>query len=362
MTLMHNWRTVPGIGEGVLPSYNNYDSGFWSWDTYKQAVGMAPFAPQLAKNQLRLLVAGRDFATDHIPDKVDRCGVGGGCAGKPPLLSWSVWAVYNETGDAAFLREMYPVIDGFHRFWYTHRDTLGIGLCSWTGGMESGMDDGIRFTGAQSVTNHSTGVRTFDFHSVDLNSYLYREKLTLAAMATALGNRSGAAHWSAEASALLPILQQHFFKPDAAGGGGFFQDRYFNGSFVAVQGCEGYAALFCGVATAHQAVAVGKTLSDTKRFLLNFSLPTASAANPAFNPNGYWKGSTWLVIRTILAGTWVAFFQECQQCVRAGPGVVRVHGAQGVWPARAGREHQGTDAVQGQRLPGRRQHASQRAL
>ena len=24
MTLMHNWRTVPGIGEGVLPSYNNY--------------------------------------------------------------------------------------------------------------------------------------------------------------------------------------------------------------------------------------------------------------------------------------------------------------------------------------------------
>ena len=43
------------------------------------------------------------------------------------------------------------------------------------------------------------------------------------------------------------------------GGGGFFQDRYFNGSFVAVQGCEGYAALFCGVATAHQAVAVAKT-------------------------------------------------------------------------------------------------------
>ena len=137
-------------------------------------------------------------------------------------------------------------------------------------------------------------MRTFDFHSIDLNSYLYREKLTLAAMATALGNRSGAAHWRAEASALLPILQQHFYKPDAAGGGGFFQDRYFNGSFVAVQGCEGYAALFCGVATAHQAVAVAKTLSDTKRFLLNFSLPTASAANPAFNPNGYWKGSTWL--------------------------------------------------------------------
>jgi|EP01043_Picozoa_sp_COSAG02_P013452 hypothetical protein len=32
-TLLNNWRTVPGVGEGVLPSYNNYDSGMWSWDT-----------------------------------------------------------------------------------------------------------------------------------------------------------------------------------------------------------------------------------------------------------------------------------------------------------------------------------------
>ena len=114
------------MGEGVLPSYNNYDSGMWSWDTYKQAIGMARFAPELSMNQLRLLVAGRDYQTDkltgislpHIPDKVDRCGKGGGCAGKPPLLSWSVWEVYNQTADKGFLSEMYPIIDGFHRFWY----------------------------------------------------------------------------------------------------------------------------------------------------------------------------------------------------------------------------------------------------
>lgn len=75
---------------------------------------------------------------------------------------------------------------------------------------------------------------------------------------------------------------------------GFFQDRYFNGTFVPVQGCEGYSALFCEVATSKQAEAVAITLSDPKRFLLNFSLPTASAQNPMFNANGYWKGSTWI--------------------------------------------------------------------
>ena len=78
---------------------------------------MVLWAPELAKNQLRLLVHGRDYQAGlaHIPDKVDRCGHGGGCAGKPPLLSWSVWGVYNHTGDTAFLKEMYPIIDSFHR-------------------------------------------------------------------------------------------------------------------------------------------------------------------------------------------------------------------------------------------------------
>ena len=113
---------------------------------------MARFAPALSMNQLRLLVAGRDYQTDkltglslpHIPDKVDRCGKGGGCAGKPPLLSWSVWEVFNQTKDEGFLQEMYPIIDGFHRFWYHHRDTLGVGLCSWTGGADSAVLDAFQ--------------------------------------------------------------------------------------------------------------------------------------------------------------------------------------------------------------------------
>ncbi len=54
------------------------------------------------------------------------------------------------------------------------------------------------------------------------------------------------------------------------------------------------SALFCDVANLSQAAGVALTLSDPSRFLLNFSLPTASAANPLFNAAGYWKGSTWI--------------------------------------------------------------------
>ena len=158
MTLMNNWRSVPGLPDGVLPSYNGYESGFWSWDTYKQAVGMVSFAPQLAKDQLRLLVSARDKQTGHIPDKVDRCGNAGGCNGKPPLLAWAVWEIFQATHDTMFLQEMYIIVKQFHEFWYSARDVRGAGLCSWTQGMESGMDDGVRFMPryASSVSNASS--------------------------------------------------------------------------------------------------------------------------------------------------------------------------------------------------------------
>ena len=284
MTLMNNWRSVPGLPDGVLPSYRGYESGFWSWDSYKQAVGMVHFAPQLAKDQLRLIVSARNTETGHIPDKVDRCGAAGGCNGKPPLLAWAAWQVFQATHDFSFLQEMYNISKQFHDYWYLARDVKGAGLCSWTQGMESGMDNGVRFLPeyAQMVTNVSSHaallaiehcelsdvrsatsvskikVTTFNFWSIDLNAYLYKDKLSLgstckpwrgetsrntcpwclghiyphwqarqpgilcgmcdprtfANMANALGMDKEAKEWTAAAGRLLPKLRQTFFVPD----------------------------------------------------------------------------------------------------------------------------------------------------
>lgn len=295
-TLIHNWRFVPGSPDGVLPSYTGYENGFWSWDTYKQAVGMVAWEPELAKTQLRLLVGAMDKMTGHIPDKVDRCGSGGGCSGKPPLLSWAVWEVYASTNDVQFLNEMRPAMEAFHKFWYAHRDVGGAGMCSWTEGMESGMDDGVRFMPqyAQSVSNSTSQVTTLNFWSIDLNAYLYREKRVLSDVARAVGDAAAADRWAHEADELLPRLQQTFYQPGPSPTNGFFQDRYLNGTILPVQGCEGYAALFCKVATQSQAEAVAVTLSDPAAFLLNFSLPTVSKKDKDYNGKGYWKGPAWL--------------------------------------------------------------------
>jgi hypothetical protein len=82
-------------------------------------------------------------------------------------------------------------------------------------------------------------IPTFDFWSIDMNAYLYREKVVMAEMAKLLGNTSGHAYWSADATVLLPRLRKMFYVPSTtpgvSGGGarGFFQDRYFNGEQLA---------------------------------------------------------------------------------------------------------------------------------
>ena len=186
---------------------------------------------------------------------------------------------------------MFPVIEQFHHYWYLHRDYNGSGLCSWTEGAESGMDDGVRFVGAKKVTSSKTCPTCFDFWSIDLNSYLYREKLVLADMADAMGNHTGAAFWRQQASALLVRLQQidAFWNSTNH----FFQDQYFNGTSVPVLGCEGFTALFAQVATQEQANSMAAVLNDSTRFLLKLPLPTVSRDNPHFSHSGYWKGPNW---------------------------------------------------------------------
>ena len=101
---------------------------------------------------------------------------------------------------------------------------------------------------------------------------------------------STTAYWKASADALLPLLQTTFFHVSEVDGSGYYQDKYFNGTALNIQGCEGYSALFCGVATEKQAAAMTATLSDKSKFNLNFSVPTVSMANKFYAEKGYWKG------------------------------------------------------------------------
>ena len=58
LTMINNWKSSYGElkHEGLFPSYaRGYFRGFWAWDSWKHAVALAHFEPEVAKNQVRAM-------------------------------------------------------------------------------------------------------------------------------------------------------------------------------------------------------------------------------------------------------------------------------------------------------------------
>jgi putative isomerase len=74
----------------------------------------------------------------------------------------------------------------------------------------------------------------------------------------------------------------------------YYDIRLKNKKKIMVMDSEGWTPLWTGVASAEQAAAVLKTISDTTKFNLYLPFPTCSANNNKFDPTGYWRGPVWL--------------------------------------------------------------------
>ncbi len=301
-TLLANWRAPLGDlrHDGIFPSYSNpgFDA-FWAWDSWKHAVALSRVAPELAKEQIRAMF---DFqlADGMIPDKVGRDSRGNNRRdSKPPLATWAVLAVYRATGDTQFVAEMFDKLLRYHQWWYRDRDHDHDGLAEYgatdgtreAAGWESGMDNAVRFDSATVIQN-SEGAWSFDQESVDLNCYLYQEKLELAVLADVLRKADVARQLRSEATTLRAAIQQDFFDRDT---GYFFDRRLGTRALIRVYGPEGWIPLWTGVATPEQAQAIVRVLMNPFKFNTNFPFPTVAADDLRFTPiAGYWRGPVWI--------------------------------------------------------------------
>ena len=302
ITLLGNWRAPLGDlrHEGVFPSYSNPDfNAFWSWDSWKHAAALADFAPALAKNQVRALF-DYQLPNGMIPDKISRDRSENNLRDtKPPLASWAVIEIYRKTHDRAFVAEMFVKLYLYHRWWYMDRDHDHNGLAEYgatdgtreAAGWESGMDNAVRFDNAKMLENKQ-GAWSLDQESVDLNCYLYQEKMELAEMATLLGKSAVAEQLRQEASALRAKIQKTFFD----GSSGYFFDVHLGTQApIRVFGPEGWIPLWTGVAAMEQAHAVAAIISDSQKFNTTFPFPTLAKDDPRFTPvAGYWRGPVWI--------------------------------------------------------------------
>jgi beta-galactosidase len=299
-TLVNNWRGPAGRMQhsGMFPSSAiSYFNGYWAWDTWKQAVGSLIFDPELAKEQVREMFRHQD-QSGMIADVVYLDSSEDNWRdSKPPLAGWAIERIFLETGDRDFVRELYPKLVAYHEFWYRDRDHDRDGLCEYgsTDGTivaarwESGMDNAVRFDNTQMLQN-GPNAWSMNQESVDLNSYLFREKKALAILATALGLDDESAEWTTQTEELREKIREQFFDSES----GWFYDTDIHGQdFIHVQGPEGWTALWTGAATRDQASQVRKGMMDPTKFRTHLPFPTVAADHPDFS-DGYWRGLVWL--------------------------------------------------------------------
>ena len=304
LTLQNNWRVPAGEikHEGLFPSYHyKWFNGFWSWDSWKHAVGLSYYNTDLAKKQMKLMF---DFQNEDgfVADCVFRDTTiekHNYRDTKPPLSVWAVAKIYEKDKDVEFVKYMYPKLKLYHEWWYKKRDNDKDGLCEYgsTDGSliaakwESGMDNAIRFDNSKIVEN-SEGAYSLNQESIDLNAYLYAEKGYLAQLATTLNKDDDAQKLINEATILKTKIQSQFYDTTD----GWFYDTTLDGkTFIKGEGSEGWTALWANAATQKQAEAVKEKMMNPKKFYTKVPFQTMSAAHEKFNPlKGYWRGPNWL--------------------------------------------------------------------
>jgi len=304
LTLQNNWRIGAGEikSEGLFPSYHyKWFNGFWSWDSWKHAVGLSFYNTELAKKQMKLMFyfQSKDgFIVDCVfrDTSVEKHNYRDT---KPPLSVWAVAKIYKKDNDLEFIKYMYPKLKLYHEWWYNKRDHDQDGLCEYgsTDGSlvaakwESGMDNAIRFDNSKIVKN-GEGAFSIDQESVDLNAYLYAEKLYLAKLARVLQKNKDAQKFTDEAETLKAKIQSQFYDVHD----GWFYDTTLDGkTFIKGEGSEGWTALWANAATQKQAEAVKNRMMNPKKFYTKVPFQTMSADHEKFNPlKGYWRGPNWL--------------------------------------------------------------------
>jgi glycogen debranching enzyme len=153
-----------------------------------------------------------------------------------PWYAWLNWEVFRITRDTAFLRQMYQSSKHFYNFYTTHRDT-----------------------------DH-------DGHE--------------------------ALHWKKDYLKRSALINKTFWDPVNH----FYYNvnkRTHTFSYKSKDDLKrdeiiGFLPLWAGMADKHQARYRVRHLTDTATFWRRYGVPSLSAADPYYNPRGYWNGPVWI--------------------------------------------------------------------
>ncbi|MFN2232628.1 MAG: MGH1-like glycoside hydrolase domain-containing protein, partial [Anaerolineales bacterium] len=166
--------------EAMTPSKTSY-IGLWLWDSALHALAYRYIDPELARNQIRAMLAYQ-LPDGMIPDAIYDDGVVAEIdhpfpaeVTKPPILAWAALKLHEIAPDLEFLQEIYVPLVRWNAWWFSMNDDDVDGLVQYNHPYSSGLDDNPMWDFG------------FPVESPDLNTYLCVQMGSLAMIAEALG-------------------------------------------------------------------------------------------------------------------------------------------------------------------------------
>jgi len=267
--------------EAMTPSKTNY-VGLWLWDNAMHTLAYRHVDPELARNQIRAMLACQ-LDDGMLPDAVYDEGVVSEIGHpfraevtKPPILAWAALKLHEADPDLGFLQEIYVPLVRWNAWWFSMNDDDVDGLVQYNHPYSSGLDDSPLWDYEMPV------------ESPDLNTYLCVQMGSLALMAEALGMTDEWAMWRRRAAAIVRRMVEDFWDEEA----GLFWALHDEQPIPVVTPFNLYP-LWTGQLLDHIRDRLIGHLTNPDEFWGEYVIPTVSRADPHYDPQTMWRGPVW---------------------------------------------------------------------
>jgi len=263
----------------------NWMTNVWSWDHCFNAMALTYGNPQLAWDQLMVIIDNQDSngAFPDILNDQDRIWN----FSKPPIHGWTLrWMMArSEFIDQNHLMEIYGPLCRWTEWYFRFRDYDHDGVPQYNHGNDSGWDNATVFRVGPPV------------EAPDLAAFLIVQMDVLADVARKLGKENEAREWKRRADDLLNRLLAHSWRDDH-----FVAPHSGDHKTLDSQSLLLYLPIVLGrrLPEPVQSKLVAG-LKEEGRFLTEYGLATESLQSPYYQPDGYWLGPIWAPSTMIVA-------------------------------------------------------------
>lgn len=318
----------------TVPSPDNYPYQ-WLWDSCFHAIVLSYFDLSAAKEELLSLVS-KQFKNGLLPHMIywekakpfgrlltdiDWGKIGTSTITQPPIIADAVLKIFEQDQDLEFLKVIFPKLKTFYNYLLSQRDSRGNHLIGIINPDESGEDNSPRFdiplklpviqTEKQNLNQRLKLVEEnklcqFDapkcmknfFWVKDLpfNCFMVKNLLSLSQLANLLGSKQDVVFFRNQAGLIKQAMKKYMFE-DGLYWSVYQPENLGEYKKIKILTWAIFVPLYAKMLTQEEAnFLVDEHLLNKKEFWTKFPVPTVSLDEPSFDPNGYWRGPTWISI------------------------------------------------------------------